>query len=159
MRRDVDVMDAEDAQNQADRTGADTDANQPLPPEPVIPSAGSAISKATPFTDEEWRVPLVVLSRLPASTKTVMLDVELEGTNDAVYAHLQGVSVWQQLDKVLAKLPALEKFSIRRVKEQRAAQWTKAQHDLIVRELPSLRRKKVLGCHWYVAPCRELLCC
>lgn len=149
MRREIDAVDAETARN---RENADADGEQPA-------TAGSATQvesappKPTLFTIEEWRALLVILSQLPASTKTVSLDIELEGTNDAVYAHLRAQPNWQQLDSILAKLPALERVAIRRVKEDHPyiAHWTKAQHDLIIRKLPSLREKKVLSLqYWYV---------
>ncbi|GJE86424.1 hypothetical protein PsYK624_025040 [Phanerochaete sordida] len=141
VRREIDAVDAETAREQADGTGTSAEPSGiPVP----------APSKPGLFTLEEWRAPLAILSQLPTNTKSVSLNVELEGTNDAIYTHLREKVDWQQLDSILAKLPALESFSLRRVKEQLpyTAPWTKAQHDLIIRKLPSLRERQVLGCRW-----------
>lgn len=148
MRRGVDESEPENTAREAD---ADPVASR------ETPTSGRGVSPTTTkpgaFNVEEWRAPLVIISQLPASTKSIFLDVELDGPNDMVYSHLRAFPDWQKLDNILTQLPALERFSLRRIKEQEpyTTSWTKAQHDLIARKLPLLREKKLLVCQWHSA--------
>ena len=118
-------------------------------------TADAAVSTSPPstaFSAEEWRAASIILSQLPACTKSVNLDVELEGSETDVETHLSDLPKWEEIDRSLAKLPKLELVSIRRVKEHSPffLQWTKKEHDLLLKKLPTLRERKLLQLHWYV---------
>lgn len=155
-RTEVDVLEAEfvthDQGTQVD--GVVDDATPALDAQPPAASAPAAQTRPVPdpFTAEEWRAPSVIFSQLPPSTKMVSLDIELEGTPEAVRTSLENGPAWKELERALLQLPSLEKVFIRRVKEKYpfVALWTKAQHELILRKLPALQERKLLLLHWYV---------
>ena len=120
----------------------------------AVPTAGATPS-FSPYTVEEWRVPSTILSQLPPSIKCVNLDVELEGTEQDVEAHIRDRPKWAEIDRALADLPNLERVAIRRVVEQPPfyAQWTKREHDILLEKLPLIREKKLLQLHWCVCKC------
>lgn len=128
------------------------DANAPAdgPADTPAVSTPSATPAPTIFTAEEWRAPRTILSQLPSCMKSVSLDVELEGPPESVAAHLRDVPDWAAIDAALARLPSLERVSVRRLKEHAPffVQWTKAEHDLLLEKLPVLRERKVLHLHW-----------
>lgn len=142
-----------DQSTQADET-TNSDTIETAPPAPAQVEQGTQTeptpSWMLPFNKEEWKAPVSVLSKLPHTVKTISLDIELEGTAQAVEKDLAEGLPWRELEEALLKLPKLEKVSIRRVKERFPffVQWATGQHDLIMRELPALRDKKMLNLHW-----------
>jgi hypothetical protein len=127
------------------------DAENPQAPAELQPASTTSIpASPVAFTPEEWRASLVILSQLPTCTKFVNLGVELEGTDAVIEEHLSNIPNWAEIDCALAKLSSLERVAIHRMKEHAPffAQWTKAQHDLLLRQLPTLRERKLLQLHW-----------
>lgn len=151
------------ATTQAAQAPADAPDAQTEPALPATADEGtqtdtaSAVTPLAMFTEQEWRGPAIILSHLPPTVKSVCLDVELDGTEEAVRTHLRDVPDWSAIEDALLKLPSLERVSIRRVSENPPFMlpWSKAQHDTILRRLPALREKRLLTLHWYVRRCLE----